>query len=514
MHRQNPFGDPDGAHISLEDSVSPFIENDYGTFSSVITSQKVKDVRVVVGAKGAGKTMYLTKLSSFISESEPDAYVVLSGTELPSTDAVSNFSSIQPDLITERWTKLWKCAITRSLVSHILCSEKLNSLISDAEKTELRNYEGDDALFPHVKCTLDVYSEIKDVLKKNVTTHQIEKYIDQIGWDELDNLLCRVLSKLPDVIFLIDCADEEFHRSPRHWMWFQKGLFYRTIKNIRSEHYKKKFSVICSIRDQVFFEVLEDDRSKYVNSSNILYLKWDYCSIRSFFMKKIEELEPCYFVNNNAGKTIQNWVGICQIYNTSRGKREKIEEYIIRHTRLTPRDIVQIANQLSTIKRELSEVSLSQKKQHGIISQFIREKVIRESRNFGKELIKDSIVDFISKMQINPPQLNAVHKYENAPVSLFCNCVKALGTELLSWRQLCKLRKSIQLSFNEEYNVRVMPNVLFDILWQKGGIGYLEYNERGIDRECFFVDHSMTIELPQAKDNYVFSPCVRNYIET
>lgn len=64
MYDPNAFGNPDGSRTEIADMMSEFVVFEKKYFSSGVASPDDLKTRVIVGAKGAGKTVYLRRLQA------------------------------------------------------------------------------------------------------------------------------------------------------------------------------------------------------------------------------------------------------------------------------------------------------------------------------------------------------------------------------------------------------------------------------------------------------------------
>ena len=73
MYRSNPFGNADGARADLKEIEYSFI-TDF-PFSTHINrcQDELLNKRVIVGAKGSGKTVYLRKIQSILKHNLEDS---------------------------------------------------------------------------------------------------------------------------------------------------------------------------------------------------------------------------------------------------------------------------------------------------------------------------------------------------------------------------------------------------------------------------------------------------------
>ena len=283
MYQRNAFGNPDGSRTDIEDMLNDFIEFD-GFFPSLSMHYDQK-IRVIVGAKGSGKTVYLRRLNANLKQNE-SIYLREIEHELPSTDLVVRFSqNFLEREITEKWMYLWKFAILRCLISNILFNKDWAKEISESDKNKLLVYEG--VIFPKYKVVSSIYAEARNILSEYTTANSFNKYSNLREWDEIEGVITNLLLKLPPIYFFIDSVDEEYSHAPMYWLRCQKGLFYRVMRFFRYGIYGNKLHVIISIRDNVFSSILKSEhQTRYVNEEHIKLLNWNYESIKYFSLIK------------------------------------------------------------------------------------------------------------------------------------------------------------------------------------------------------------------------------------
>ena len=117
MYRPNPFGNADGARADLKEIEYSFITD----FPFSIHINKCQDEllnkRVIVGAKGSGKTVYLRKIQSILKHNLEDSktgiYVdEIIDQDMDCTEKVIAFCDFYDrKTLSEKWRQAWKVAI-------------------------------------------------------------------------------------------------------------------------------------------------------------------------------------------------------------------------------------------------------------------------------------------------------------------------------------------------------------------------------------------------------------------
>src|SRR5215471_16783895 len=161
--RSTPFGNPDGSRSDIQEVVDNFI-----TFEDLPLSGglgiRPDDLshRVIVGAKGSGKTVYLRRLRAAASQNE-SIYADVVQQDLPATSNIVKFCFFFGDPeTTEKWMQLWYCAIMRSLVTHMLHAKQLSPYLSVEHREELEGYIPD--IIPYRRRQISIYSQVTEII--------------------------------------------------------------------------------------------------------------------------------------------------------------------------------------------------------------------------------------------------------------------------------------------------------------------------------------------------------------
>lgn len=351
------FGDPDGSRTEIEDAVSGFVGFDGASSAGgLAVSGSSSQTRVVVGGKGAGKSRYLRRFAAATLD-EPGVYVdgeIRRHTDdvqkdAPTTRAVLELShSVEENLLTERWSLIWRRAIIRSLVTHLLHSEVLSDYLEEEQRKELET-DYSPALYRTFRRPLSIYSQASEIINSK-NRSSLPAYLEDYRWHDLEALLAEILPSLPPLYFYIDAIDDEYAHSPLYWLRCQKGLFYTVMKLAKDEHFGARLHVVISVRDHVLSSVLRSEHaSRYRDSPYVRSLIWSEDSLLVFLRAKLAGLPDSYFVKPaiRQENPVAAWLGSEQIWNDKREIWESVEHYLLRHSRLSPRDIVQMGNRLT-----------------------------------------------------------------------------------------------------------------------------------------------------------------------
>lgn len=283
LNNLTPFGHPDGTRAEIDEIQQGFVSfSESDAWGGIAMKDNDLSVRVIVGKKGAGKTIYLRRLQAYASK-ENSIYADDAEFDrfLPSTQSVIRIyeSYLNHANVVEKWQQIWYAAVLRSIVSHLLHEPKLRDSIPSEKEFLLREIrEGFEELYPQFKSALPVYSQVSDIVNSQelIPTHKLDSYLSNRLWFELENFIIKILETTPPVCFYLDAIDERFEQAPLQWLKCQEGLFYQTLQFLRNNKFGNRLHLVIGIRDIVYSSILRSEHEmRYYNSPNIRVLKWD-----------------------------------------------------------------------------------------------------------------------------------------------------------------------------------------------------------------------------------------------
>jgi hypothetical protein len=195
---------------------------------------------------------------------------------------------------------------------------------------------------------------------------------------------------------------------------------------------------------------------------------------------------------------VQAWLGTPVVHNQARGVDEKVTDYLLRHTRLIPRDVVSLGNavcaeilrQKAAGRPELSQADL-------------RRVVARSSKRFGDSQLAQASNQIAADTM---PKGAADHGYTEVYTSTaeylagidqqVREIIRQVGVDRFSRQELELMQLQAEESFDGATN---LPSVL----WQSGLLGYVER-----DGEAHFYSQTDMdqFDIPTDADHYVFHP--------
>jgi hypothetical protein len=494
-----PFGNPDGSRAEIQDILDGFV--DFGgnpAFGALAMRANDATARVIVGRLGAGKTVYLRRLRSYQATQDSVFAGHLQQT-LPATELIVRVCQLFPEqFLTEKWMQMWNRAIMRSLATILLATDELNSYVPNYQAELIKRDYG--KLIGSFRRPRSIYSELRGIMNLQQTARQLTTYLENPAWDDLEDLLAEILRRCPPIFLYLDAVDEEFSHAPMYWLRCQKGLFYQVMRLLRDAKLGGRLHVVICLRDIALSSVYRSEHApRYHNEPHIRILSWTRESMEYLLHEKLKKLPRSRFMDGPV-PTVQSWLGVSYINNEKRRVYEEPLDYLLRHTRLIPRDIVSLGNALCeevVRQKAAGRAEFPQAALRSIVS--------RSSKRFGDSQLAQSSNQIAADMM---PLHAASQRYSDlytgtmeylAGVDRQLRAIiREVGRDRFTREELELMRRRGHQEFEDATD---LPSVL----WQNGLLGYVE-----TDGEARF--YSLTdmdeFDMPIDAREYVFHPCV------
>jgi len=499
-----PFGNPDGSRAQIERVIIDFV--DFGgdqSFGALATRADDSMVRVIVGKLGAGKTVYMRRLQDHQSR-QGSVYADLPEQNPPSTEVIVKACQwFSGQVLVEKWMQIWSRAILRSLASHLLLRSELRAQIPEHQREDIQeNYR---RLLGDFRRPRSIYNQVREVINQHHTAHQLSQFLDDPLWDDLEDLLGEVIAHCRPMYFYLDAVDEEFSHAPMYWLKCQEGLFYQVMRLLRDHRFGGRLHIVISIRDIVMSSIYHSEHApRYHQEPHIRVLSWDRPALLYLLEDKVRRLPPAFRMRQPVGDaTLRDWLGVSTVTNEW-GVRERIDEYLIRHTRMIPRDIVSLGN-------ELAEEVLRQKRdgRDRVPEAELKRIVARCAKQFGDSQLAQCANQVSSDLM---PLGAAGHTYSE----LYTSTQSYLDGVLEEMRSILRLIGAVRFPRTDLEGLREIANPHFEgatdvgsVLWLNGLLGYLDAQ----GRESFYTLGDIEeFRLPADVDTYVVHPCLASSV--
>jgi hypothetical protein len=494
-----PFGTPDGARASFDLVQQGFVDFEGDrSFGALTTRADDASVRVIVGALGTGKTVYMRRLSAFQAQ-EPSVYADHVEQSPPATSTIVLASDWFGGRLTENWKLLWGRAILRAVATHLLASRRLSDDIPDTFAQEIKTrYQ---RLLGEFRRPRSIYTELTNIVAAHSSGNHLLRFLNDSAWGDLEDELAEVLSDTPPMFFYLDAIDESWASAPAYWMRCQEGLFFQVMDLLRHSRLGGRLHVCIGIRDLVLSSIYRSEHGpRYRDEPHIRVLDWDRAAVKYLLMQKIAKLPAEYLMAPEGAQPMDSWLGTHWIYNEKRHRDENMLDYLLRHTRMIPRDVITLGNALCRL------VLREKHRGAGEMSpKLLREIVSNCARGFGDSQLAQCAGEISAAVM---PR-HAVHRgfsdayLDNQEfVDWVCGELRALirhiGVDRMTADHVAELRNRGSEVFEKHVDVAT-------ILWHSKLLGYA--TGRG---ECRFYSlvNASSFKLPDDRDEYVLHPCL------
>lgn len=500
-----PFGQPDGAFAepsNLEDDFVSFPSH----FGGIARPASDARVRVVAGRLGAGKSLYLRRMQLHQLE-ENDAVFAEKPTrnlaDISSEDIVKLIETLgAKSENTETLKRLWRAAIFRSAASFLLTEPLYLDDVNDEYAVRLKAYEG---LLGTPESKRRVTHEARLIMQDHRDKGSLRRYLNHPSWTDLEALILEILAQSRPLFLYIDAIDDNFKYAPAHWLRCQRGLFYAVMDLIRDSESAARLHVVIALRDIALASTRASDAgTRYFEETHVNVLTWNNRSIKTLLRHKVERLPDAYFLDPR-NKTIASWLGVSKVLNRREARYEEgVEDYILRHTRLVPRDVVILGNRLCRailhFRSDPSGMS---------IADVVRDEVARSARSFiGNQLAQVANQLWSDMMPLSAGSQNYETVYTqpnpyqiNSAVDAVIDAMASTATETFGVTELEEMNNSISSAVQTQVS-------LGDILWQNQLLGMVERKRHHEVAGVYYsLDDFARTTLPRA-DEYVWNPLV------
>lgn len=497
----HPFGNPDGSRADIGDVLDDFVDfHGDPMFGAVATRADDARVRVIAGRMGAGKTVYMRRLHNHQARSE-SVFAARIQQNPPSTEVIVRACQWFPErYLASKWKQLWRCAVLRSLATHLLAEPQLRRYLTEEQERSLRRGRY-VPLIDAVHRPRSVYTELQTIIAQARSGHHLTTFIDDPRWEELEDVLSELLACTPPVFFYIDAVDEEFSSAPMYWLRCQRGLFDQTMRLLRDPRFGGRLHLVACIRDIVLSSIYRDEHApRYHGEPHIRVLSWGGGTIRVLLRHKLHKLSRHHLLRPDEPDLIVRWLGLEQIPNVRRGVTERTLDYLLRHTRLIPRDIVSLGNALC-----LETLRHGARGSSALQPEVLRRVVSKAAQRFGASQLAQCANQITADMM---PREAAVHGYSDSYTSSheyaetvqrqLRDIIGVIGVDRFGYKDLVELRRAGHEVFAGATDV---PSVL----WQNGLLGYAASDHRFRFYSLHDIDD---FEVSEDEQEYAFHPIV------
>jgi hypothetical protein len=500
--KNGPFGNTDAARVELSDFIAIA-----GILEDPRNNPDAMQDRVIIGRKGSGKTLYLRKL---LDEAKKRDFITLSEYDTLSSETVVYFLKrireyVQSmdrigdfDIFVNRrntvisvWRSIWERAMFVSAISLVLSYKRKSKIREISPALDIRGIKNIDELEIFL---INSFSELFSVPLHPIspqlalrsfsdhfdTSRRLQKFLNDSRWVDVQSIAKAIVTDVPPIAIYVDAIDDDFEDAPEAWLTCQLGL-YRAVSQsgFTNESFSGRVHVVVALRDIVYSASLRSEHStRHFQNRHIKIIDWDTQAIKSFFLEKLRSISKTNLrLSNQLEPLIQDWVGFSKMTN-GRLKEEGVADYVLRHGRMLPRDIVLFGNAIATEKSKRIAAAKP------FESKSLRKCVSEAAAVVGAETVSicvnemlsnaDHFSDYLLGVGTRPVYYQDFRRYLEAKIRRFFTEAK---NEVISKQEFHDAIVLAGLGSKEEFDDNEDPYYRLDnLFWRHGLIAYEETN--------------------------------------
>lgn len=346
------------------------IESSYIDVTSLVShvslsSSRLHEAKIVVGRKGSGKTHVLLHMRQIARKDGREVvYCHLNRDMFVNKGLQPYRGNRTPEESVILWTDVWRVALSIAAMSQFTARratprardavrDSIEALDIEAGSDALKAFREEmksryDELVPDIPYALDPIEVIEYLTKRYRNLQSLLMFLDQARTSEIEADISVILHNFGTIHFMIDGLDEFAWADPKGWLDIQVGLFNTTFLLSTVRRYTQYLKLSISLRNYVFTRAAQSthiDRAR----SHIIRLTWDAAAARTFLDRRLSKLAGGNFARSellSQPRPLAAWLGFEQVNSGRRNVSEDVEQYLLRHSRLSPRNLVEVFNSL------------------------------------------------------------------------------------------------------------------------------------------------------------------------
>jgi hypothetical protein len=362
-------------------------------------------------------------------------------------------------------------------------------------------------IIPNNNAPSTPFSQLTSILAKFHSRKDLLDFLYLDEWADFEYEIGKLLIKAPPMYFFLDQLDDDFANAPFHWLKCQYGLFSSVFRFIRNDVFGGKLHIIVSIREVVYSYILQTQHgNKYLGDSKIKILRWDKKLSKHFLDKKIENLDEKYFLLKSKTKNAESFFGVQGVHLSRQGgKLEDIRTYILRHTMLLPREIINIGNIFCDEQNNIESADE--------FEDIIKKTVSTVAKSIANDQLSMASILICNKWIYNGAVEDGNLKFYDSnnmikPIyNCLCELIQYIDKDRFDADELLfAFSERKTFGFNDEDDPL---NALFRV----GLLGYVELDPDGKERAVFFSEsRNARFILPLHFKKYVFHSCLIDWL--
>lgn len=354
----SPFGKPDAANkgqVDLSDTV------DVGDLMpSFHLHEDPTAISIVIGRKGTGKTHALKLLEMKTRSRGNWASLRYVNVDIGAHRAVLQLASSGPG----NWERIWRCAVAIAALSRFCCANPdegaRNALVLAETTGEAIKDDWNKYCFDNHQM-IDPFAAVQRIVEVCKNSEAVQIYVNDPQLEDLEAFISRIMRNCTPTHFLMDGFDDYEDGNPNIWINIQLGLFWLTRRHETTRKLLRKVFITIAFRDTVLNAARRSEHAdRFDYGESIMVLSWTKEAAIVFFRSLLWKVRTKSFWKSTKrlleAEPERAWLGRTEV-SSRRGAVEPVIQYIVRHTRCSPRDLISIGNALARGLNEGSEAA-------------------------------------------------------------------------------------------------------------------------------------------------------------
>lgn len=515
LQQTGAFGNPDAARTEI--SKAPVVE--MGEVAPHLAISRTNfSTHVIVGRKGAGKTLHLRNLG--IAATDKTDIIAISDPGVLKEHTLKfvaqRLDPSHPHIV---WQLLWRRSIFSFLGSLFYAPHKQfafhagDTLKPRIDEKVIQNRFAPVFTIPTIAITPVQY--VETIASRYSRSQDLYAYLTNPLWAEFENVIAVSMHSAAPIFVFMDALDAQNENFPQLWHDCQYGLFLTIYEILTQAQFGGRLHVMTTVRESVYRAVLRTEHAtRFFGDSHLRLLHWGWSETEYFLKKKVQQLNQSALRGSGsraANSNLEEWLGFDIVANYKRDLAEPALQYILRHTRCLPRDIVIVGNLIAQQKERCKSLGTTFNDGH------LRRCIEIASRIFARETIKicvtellltrPSVGEYARVLHLSSDDIDIIKPAIHAVIREF---VLAIGTEIFTPTQLQQALHNVYTDDKHFFMQGAVPFYRIDhVLWRNGLIAYLD--DRGSGKKKWIFDRYSESEsdaLPTDTEMYGFHPSV------
>jgi hypothetical protein len=507
-----PLGEEDAA--KREDVHAVFVDVRRLIPQSNLHTNEINSIKVVVGRKGSGKTHILRYIEETARETREVIFSALSDNTIPSRLESQFATNMDRPHARRRWSKFWRIIISLSVVTKFTSSRANNSMRGAAARfvydrgltpdrakpsewtvaqEQLAQYfesylmPGSVFKFSKLRGDRDPGSLMPFMFEGIQNLRTFDDFIDYVDVVGLEADVASLAKFYKPFHVIIDGVDDVSWRQPRMWLDFQVGLFDAVFFLHEAQRSSEQINVTVAIRNFIYLAAAESPHIDRVK--NLLSLNWTPESALQFLNSRLRQISTRGFEDATklaSERPLATWLGFDSIKAIRREQEEDVEGYFLRHTRLSPRNLIRLFNLLVQEKnrRALSGKPFLQSDFRGVV-----EKIAGEVSDLMMKTAAEEIIAFVEDISAEMPA-NRAEGVVLWVAEELANAIRRVGMETMGWNEyrdfLNDFHFAVMPKNTNESEYETQKNIILieSILWRSNVIAF--WGERNFGPSWIF----------------------------